>query len=687
MLPTTALVLIAVGLAGYLSFQSGQVAISSVVAQLRDELNARIQQHLDSYLAMPPHLNHQTAQAFKMGLLSTDKPFALTQHFATQIQEKQGIPYIYFGKNNGQFFGINTDTTPLSYELASDSYPFTVESYNSDDALNPILSPKKQILVDFDSRQRPWYQAAVRANKPVWSEIYSFLPKQELGITHSQSIFSNTGEFLGVAGVDLTLSQISQFLRTLDLYTHGEMFIIEPNGAIIASTTQALTNAKTGEERLFLGQSDNALLRHIAEQLAQDNILLSALKTSTQLDINLGQEKYFLQLSPLENPNLPRWIIGVVLPEDIFMATIHRNTYLTLWIWGFALILSLILTGVFSRRIIKPIDYLKSAVQALANGNWSQPLPALRRQDEIGDLARSFHSMAEQLKNVFDTLETRVAERTLELAQANQEINLLNQQLKAENMRMSTELAITREIQHMVLPRLEELEQVAELEIAVFMEAATEVGGDYYDVLQHQNYVKIGIGDVTGHGLESGVLMLMVQTAIRTLQMSNINDPKLFLSILNQVIYRNVQRMNSDKNLTLSVLDYADGKVLLSGQHEIVLWVKDNGEIERIDTFELGFILGIEPDIGAWVNQREIDLKAGEGLVLYTDGITEARNLEKQLYGIERLCRLITQYWTTSRHVEQIKQAIIDDLYQYLEGQPLKDDVTLIILKRCAMSD
>ena len=112
-------------------------------------------------------------------------------------------------------------------------------------------------------------------------------------------------------------------------------------------------------------------------------------------------------------------------------------------------------------------------------------------------------------------------------------------------------MEITRKLQQMILPKPEELQQISELDIAGFMEPASEVGGDYYDVLQHNGRVKIGIGDVTGHGLESGVLMIMVQTAVRSLMENNETDPIKFFNALNRTIYDNVQRMNSDKNLSL----------------------------------------------------------------------------------------------------------------------------------------
>lgn len=116
----------------------------------------------------------------------------------------------------------------------------------------------------------------------------------------------------------------------------------------------------------------------------------------------------------------------------------------------------------------------------------------------------------------------------------------------------------------MILPKEHEFDQIEGLEIAGFMEPADEMGGDYYDILRHNETVKIGIGDVTGHGLESGVLMIMVQTAVRTLLANNETDSCRFLNTINRVIYDNAKRMNSNKNLSLALLDYQAGQVKLN---------------------------------------------------------------------------------------------------------------------------
>jgi len=281
---------------------------------------------------------------------------------------------------------------------------------------------------------------------------------------------------------------------------------------------------------------------------------------------------------------------------------------------------------------------------------------------------------------LYQTLEDKVEERTAQLAQANQEITALNERLKAENLRMSAELEVTKQLQQMVLPKQSELEAIEGLEIAGFMEPADEVGGDYYDVLPQDGKIKISIGDVTGHGLESGVVMLMAQTAVRTLQESNQTDPVQFLDILNRTIYRNVQRINPYKNLTLSLLEYAEGNLSVSGQHEEVIIVRAEGQVECLDTRDLGFPLGLDEEISDFIAQEQVQLNRGDVVVLYTDGITEAFDINQEQYGLEKLCEVVRVNCSLS--AESIKQAVIDDVRQHIGSQKVFDDITLVVLKQ-----
>jgi serine phosphatase RsbU (regulator of sigma subunit) len=212
------------------------------------------------------------------------------------------------------------------------------------------------------------------------------------------------------------------------------------------------------------------------------------------------------------------------------------------------------------------------------------------------------------------------------------------------------------------------------------MQPADEVGGDYYDVLQQEGKIKIAIGDVTGHGLESGMVMLMVQMAVRTLLTNQENDPIKFLSALNQALYGNIQRMNTDKNLTLALLDYEKGRMTISGQHEEIIVVRANGEVQRIDTINLGFPIGLEESISDFLDKLILHLETDDVVVLFTDGITEAENRNKEMYGVERLCEMVQRH----RHLSAVEicNAVVADLKGHIGDHKIYDDITLLVLKQ-----
>ncbi len=271
------------------------------------------------------------------------------------------------------------------------------------------------------------------------------------------------------------------------------------------------------------------------------------------------------------------------------------------------------------------------------------------------------------------------AEEVLARVETHLKLHELQRQLKKENLRMRAELEVSRRLQQMLLPTEKELKQIDGLDIAGFMAPAEEVGGDYYDVLQHQGRILFGIGDVTGHGLESGALAIMVQSSIRTLLANNETDPVKFFSALNQMVFHNVERMNVGKSLTLALIDYQDKQLYLSGQHEEMIVVRQ-GKLELIDTMDLGFPIGLDFEIADFVKQTSVPLNAGDVVVLYTDGITEAENIDKQMYGLERLCEVIRHLWQQTAH--EIQQAVIEDVRQFIGEQKVYDDITLLVLKQ-----
>lgn len=266
------------------------------------------------------------------------------------------------------------------------------------------------------------------------------------------------------------------------------------------------------------------------------------------------------------------------------------------------------------------------------------------------------------------------------IEQSNRQLAKLTQQLKTENSRLNAEMEVSHQLQKLLLPTEEELLLIDTLDIACFMEPADEIGGDYYDILQHSAGVRICIGDVTGHGLESGVIMLMLQMGIRTLLASQINNSTQMLNILNQAIFENIVRIKAEKSLSLTILDYQDGKVRVTGQHEEIIIVRQGGKIERLDTMNLGFPIGLEQNITDFIAETHLFLQAGDGIVLYTDGITEAENSRKEQFEMQRLCAVIEKNW--SKTAAFIRDAIITELFDFIAGHTIFDDITLVVVKQ-----
>ncbi|RWA69395.1 SpoIIE family protein phosphatase [Mesorhizobium sp.] len=507
----------------------------------------------------------------------------------------------------------------------------------------------------------------------------------------------------GTAGADITLDQLAEVVERVKIAETGFGFLtmstgnvvaINPSGqAIIGLRSSSDTGAQgvTGLERSLHGSTQPAIASLPLDQ-NNDGVIQHIM-----LDGKGERVPYIVVLKRLKPTNLwssgpiksETMSVGIVVPEreiyaSLFAAqdSISRATNRILLFQIAAIVVSLLIVFAavlgISKRITRGLRALASAAQRLQSKDYSVRV-SIPTRDEVGAVGTAFNRMAEQISFHTENLEQLVDERTRELGDANQEISELNEKLRDENVRLGAELAVAKHIQMMVLPKPFELEAIPGLEIAAYMRPADEVGGDYYDVLQNGSRVKIGIGDVTGHGLESGVLMLMVQSVARALQETNEGDPRRFLDRLNRAIYKNIERTNTGKHLSLAFLDFEDERVTLSGQHEEVLVVRADGEVERIDTIDLGLPVGLENDISPFIATHDIRFGSGDVIVLHTDGVTEAEDKDRKLFGFERLSQSAQKRHGAS--AEEIKTGIIEDLMAHIGIQKIHDDITLVIIR------
>ncbi|PWK66450.1 SpoIIE family protein phosphatase [Aminobacter sp. AP02] len=539
-------------------------------------------------------------------------------------------------------------------------------------------------------------------SKPVDEEITTLSPYKD-GVTGKiiVSFFrpvwnKERTDLAGVVGADLTLDQMADIVQSVRIAETGFAFLSMSNGNVLAVTPE-------GEKTLGIGNSSPSVFDRSLRRSTQSAISALPLDQNDDgviqtisLDNNGEKLNYIVVLKKLRPTNMwsagpiikETMTVGIVVPESEIYATLiaaqesisqATNRILLYQLAAIGVALMIVFAAVFglSKRITAGLSALAAAARKLQSKDYTVRVD-IPTKDEVGELGVAFNRMAEEISYHTENLEQLVEDRTQDLENANQKISSLNEKLRSENVRLGAELDVARQIQLMVLPKDRELATIPGVEIAAYMRPADEVGGDYYDVLLDGQKLKVGIGDVTGHGLESGVLMLMVQSVARALQETGEDDPLQFLDRLNRAIFKNLERTNSDKHLSLAFLDYENGKLTLSGQHEEVVVVRAEG-VERIDTIDLGFPIGLEKDISPFVATRNVAFATGDVVVLHTDGVTEAEGAKGDLFGLDRLVESARQRHGAS--AEEIKDGIVADLMAHIGTSKIHDDITLVVMR------
>jgi sigma-B regulation protein RsbU (phosphoserine phosphatase) len=239
------------------------------------------------------------------------------------------------------------------------------------------------------------------------------------------------------------------------------------------------------------------------------------------------------------------------------------------------------------------------------------------------------------------------------------------------------EMELAKRIQTALLPRKQQT--VSGFQTAVAMLPAREVGGDYYDIIETPSGDRwIAVGDVAGHGVDSGLIMMMAQSSIMTVIKGMPSArPMDVLNIANLVLREDIRRLGSNHYMTLMVIRLDDHHMTLAGHHQDVLVYRAaRGSVDTVST--RGTWLGITDQIEGFMEVRTVDLAEDDIVLLFTDGVTEGKNKAGDMYGQERLCECFAR--NAHLPVERILQKMLEEISQFQGEQ--EDDMTLILLKK-----
>ena len=399
----------AVGLVGYISVNNGQQAVNDLTSKLQSDVNARIVQKINTYLEVPDLLNKSNIKALRRGVWRFDD-FASMEHQLsdqTQLTSSSPMTIIGFGTTGGGHRAVErlNHGSLVVRAAANDGGAYT--TYTTDQEGNPvnILSISKP----FDSRTRPWYKVAAQAKKSAWTSIYPHIETGKLLLALGEPIYQEkTNKLLGVTYSALSLEEITDFLRMQEISKSGQVFIIERDGTLIATSTSEAPYIKASnvkiQQRFLAVNSRNSLTSSTVKHLNSHFGNFTKINGLQKLDFQINGKRQFVQVLPFSERRELDWLAIIVIPESDFMDKINANTHTTILLCISAVIIAIIIGIITSHWIIKPIIRLNIAAKAIAKGEWDKI--ETKRSDELGELTKSFNSMAAQIQDSFTEMKS-----------------------------------------------------------------------------------------------------------------------------------------------------------------------------------------------------------------------------------------------------------------------------------------
>ncbi len=351
-------------------------------------------------------------------------------------------------------------------------------------------------------------------------------------------------------------------------------------------------------------------------------------------NVKIGTAGYGAIAVPGER--LSGFTLVALYPESAVDREIVAGRELLFLAMGFILVIAFLTGGVLSDTLLVPVGELSRGLAALRNRTFDVTLSSSSK-DELGDLTNLFNTMAEKLR----------------------------------------QMSMARSVQEALIS--ETLPRVPGWDFDISNLTASDLGGDYCDLIPLQNGALLFLlGDVTGHGAGSALLMVMVKTAVTRFAEEG-TDPEELMNGLNRLIFRLMKRRKM-MTCVIGTLDPGTGRILLvNAGHPYPVRRKSSGDVEEIPS--VGFPLGIN-DKKLRLQAAGITLAPGDALVLYTDGLVEGMDAAGTVFGYDRIHATVRT--TRAESAKAIREGLISAFMSHHRDPKLEDDLTLIVLRRHA---
>lgn len=573
--------------------------------------------------------------------------------------EKVAINSALFITDESYFFD-NTETILSDILISNPDVYGSCIAYkpiivNNDTLLNAPYGWKENAEVkfrnlankDYDYLLWDWYTTPSREARNVWSEPYYDEGGGDALMTTfsvpSYKTLGDTSSFVAVQTVDVSLKWLNEMLSSMKFFESGFAFLISKEGKVISHP----------DSNLVMNTEITQLAKELNDRQFETLIqkMLNGEEGFEVINKGFFSQKSLVYYSPLQNNS---WSLGFVFPESELYSDLSLLNNKLVFILFLGTLLLFVFIIFLSGRITKPIRELALIMSNDSETFINTKIPNISGSLEIRSLRKSFQLLQKELITYISNLKD----------------------VTATKERIESEINIASKLQMSMLPHSQMAVFSNIINIASFIKPAKEVGGDLYDYFfLDDNHLFITIGDVSGKGVGAALFMSSATTLLRAYAKTSNNDISKAIELTSEFLCNN----NTQKyfvTLFAGILNVETNELTyINAGHNYPIIVSENSKPVLLNNTHMPPLGIIKPKK---IKQSSITLSNKDKLFLYTDGLTEAMNSEKELFTTDALIELLTQ--NANLNPEELIHDVYENLLLFTKTTDQYDDITMLCI-------
>ena len=531
--------------------------------------------------------------------------------------------------------------------------------------VNGAIETKQLGSAEYEYHCMDWYQIPKLLKKNYWSEpYYDTGGGEQMMTTYSHPLYDKNGSLIAVITADVSLNWLTELVAKSDIELNARLLETEIDSTNLeVDDTFFYTHAYS----FIIGRGATYITHPNSERILNDTYFVYSMETNDSIDAQIGYDmvdglsgmreidrdgvKFLICYAPIERTG---WSMATVIPAKMIYGSSRWITFLVLAIIVAGLVILFLICNSVVKRITRPLVRFADSADEVAKGNLDATLPDIKTKDEMARLSQSFSLMQASLKQQMEEL----------------------RQSTASKAAIESELKVASDIQMSMLPKIfPAYPDRDDIDIFGQLTPAKAVGGDLFDFFIRDEKLFFCIGDVSGKGVPASLVMAVTRAQFRTVS-AHESQPDRIITRLNETMSEG-NDSNMFVTLFVGVLDLPTGRLRYSNAgHDAPLLIGSGIGMMPCDS---NLPVGV---MGDWkFTMQETQVDPGTTIFLYTDGLTEAEDIDHGQFTEERILKVASQSQPANHTPHQLVENMTNAVREFVNGAEQSDDLTMLAIQ------